>query len=102
MRNSDIYDVLTVCGMFFLICIGILVLAPREVQPVSVSIPAKLRIVFKCIDGKLYGDSYLYVGRDINEDVSKYPRGKNELVIEDGIEISCKNKENKWKLETDL
>lgn len=24
---------------------------------------------------------YLYVGRDINEDVSKYPKGKNELVI---------------------
>ena len=98
MRNSDIYGVLIVCGVF-LICMGILVFAPREVQPVSISMTSKSRIVFKCIDGKLYGDTYLYVGRDINEDVSKYPRGKNELVIEDGIEISCKNKETKWKLD---
>lgn len=54
-------------------------------------VTSKTKIVFKCIDGKLYGDSYLYLGRDEGADVLMYPRHKNELVIEDGIEIWCKN-----------
>ena len=94
MRESDVVGITIVCGVF-LIFVGMLLIFPLNKQPVGISVSAKSRIVFKCIDGKLYGDSYLYVGRDINEDVSKYPRGKNELVIEDGIEISCKNKETK-------
>lgn len=55
------------------------------------TITSKAKIVFKCIDGKLYGDSYLYLGPDEGADVFMYPRHKNELVIKDGIEIWCKN-----------
>ena len=94
MRASDKIGIMIVYGVF-LIFVGMLLIFPIRNQQVSISVSAKSRIVFKCIDGKLYGDTYLYVGRDINEDVSKYPKGKNELVIEDGIEISCKNKETK-------
>ena len=92
MKASDIFDITIISGII-LIFVSMLVFLPKYHQPMTMT--AKSRIVFKCIDGKLYGDSYLYVGRDQNEDVSKYPRGKNELVIEDGIEISCKNKETK-------
>lgn len=80
-----------------LIFLVMLIFLPKYHQPTTIT--TKSRIIFKCIDGKLYGDSYLYVGRDKNEDVSKYPKAKNELVIQDGIEISCKNKETKWKLD---
>ena len=92
MKASDIFDITIISGII-LIFVSMLVFLPNYHQPMTMTV--KSRIVFKCIDGKLYGDSYLYVGRDQNEDVSKYPRGKNELVIEDGIEISCKNKETK-------
>ena len=93
MRNSSIFDIWSVVMGVFLIWVGMMIMIPMYNQPITMS--AKSRIVFKCIDGKLYGDSYLYVGRDQNEDVSKYPKAKNELVIQDGIEISCKNKETK-------
>ena len=76
-----------------LIFLVMLIFLPKYHQPTTIT--TKSRIIFKCIDGKLYGDSYLYVGRNENEDVSKYLRDKNELVIQDGIEISCKNKETK-------
>ena len=92
MKASDIFDITIISGII-LIFVSMLVFLPEYQQ--SSTIKVKSRIIFKCIDGKLYGDSYLYVGMDENEDVSKYPRGKNELVIEDGIEISCKNKETK-------
>ena len=92
MRASEVIGI-SIIGGIILVFITMLVFLPKNHQPTTIT--AKSRIVFKCIDGKLYGDSYLYVGRDQNEDVSKYPRGKNELVIEDGIEISCKNKETK-------
>ena len=91
MRDNSAIFITLFCAIILVFTV-MLVFLP-EYQPMTVT--AKSRIVFKCIDGKLYGDSYLYVGRDQNEDVSKYPRGKNELVIEDGIEISCKNKETK-------
>lgn len=92
MRATETVFVTIICAIV-LIFVAMLVFLPKYHQ--SSTITAKSRILFKCIDGKLYGDSYLYVGRNENEDVSKYLRGKNELVIQDGIEISCKNKETK-------
>lgn len=92
MRATEAVFVTIICAIV-LIFVAMLVFLPKYHQVSTIT--AKSRIIFKCIDGKLYGDSYLYVGRDENEDVSKYPKGKNELVIQDGIEISCKNKETK-------
>jgi len=53
----------------------------------------KVSIQFKCIDNKLYADTYLGVVENNSESVvsKKYLKHKNELVLEDGIKISCEN-----------
>ena len=51
----------------------------------------KARITFKCVNGVLVGDSYLYIGHNANEDITKHLVKTNELVIEEGIKIWCEN-----------
>ena len=51
----------------------------------------KARITFKCVNGVLVGDSYLYSGHNANEDITKHLVKTNELIIEDGIKIWCEN-----------
>ena len=51
----------------------------------------KVRITFKCVNGVLVGDSYLYSGHNANEDITKHLVKTNELVMEEGIKIWCEN-----------
>jgi len=92
MNQFRVLIISVLCIYIVLLCVLISnVYKEQTTQKVSASV----KIVFKCIDGKLYADSYLgaFIGEPQNVFEPKFQKSKNELITEDNITIECKIKD---------